>query len=508
MNTVLLINPPVVRPCEPPPGLARLAGALTRSAVPYELIDANLEGLRWLCSQPPKASDTWTRRAARQADRSLELLTLPETYRSPDRYRQAVFTLNRVLEMNGRGRGIHVSLTDYRDQTLSPARSADLVQAFDAPETNLFFPYFSRRIEEVMARGAGRAVGISVNFLSQALCAFAMAGFLKRLSPGICVVLGGGLVTSWLRQPGWRSPFEGIIDHLVAGPGEAPFMAILGKRIDGEPPLPDYDQVASLPYLSPGRVLPYAASDGCYWRRCAFCPEKAEGSRYRPIPAPRAVSQLKTLAGTCRPALLHLTDNALSPALLKALAADPPGAPWYGFVRLTPHLADPDFCTALKRSGCVMLQIGLESGSQKVLDAFGKGVDLEVAVKALPALEKAGIATYVYLLFGTPWERKEDAQKTLELTVRHSREISFLNLAVFNLPAYSSESGTLETHSFYKGDLSLYRDFCHPDGWQRPDVRRFLDREFKRHARVAAIVRRDPPVFTSSHAPFFVMSPN
>jgi radical SAM superfamily enzyme YgiQ (UPF0313 family) len=152
-----------------------------------------------------------------------------------------------------------------------------------------------------------------------------------------------------------------------------------------------------------------------------------------------------------------------------------------------------------------MLQIGLESGSQKVLDAFGKGIDLATARKALSALRQAGIATYVYLLFGTPWEGKKDAEQTLDLTAGHHRGISFLNLAVFNLPVHSPESDALETHSFYGGDLSLYRDFRHPEGWQRQDVRQFLDKKFKRHPDIAAIVRRDPPVFTSSHAPFFVM---
>jgi hypothetical protein len=34
-------------------------------------------------------------------------------------------------------------------------------------------------------------------------------------------------------------------------------------------------------------------------------------------------------------------------------------------------------------------------------------------------------------------------------------------------------------------------------------VRRFLDREWKRHPLIAPILRRDPPIFTSNHAPFF-----
>ncbi len=63
----------------------------------------------------------------------------------------------------------------------------------------------------------------------------------------------------------------------------------------------------------------------------------------------------------------------------------------------------------------------------------------------------------------------------------------------------------METESFYEGDLSLYRTFVHPAGWSRTSVRNFLNRTFKRHPAVAPILRRDPPYFTSGHAPFFAM---
>jgi hypothetical protein len=91
----------------------------------------------------------------------------------------------------------------------------------------------------------------------------------------------------------------------------------------------------------------------------------------------------------------------------------------------------------------------------------------------------------------------------LEFTAAHHHEISFLNLAIFNLPLYSAESRGLEVHDFYAGDLSLYGNFVHPRGWQRPEVRRFLDQEFKRHPQISVIIKRDPPIFTSNHAPFF-----
>jgi len=500
---VLFIHPPVVRPCEPPPGIARLSGALKQHGVEYEIIDANLEGILFLSQRPLEARDTWTRRAVARAARNLEALKQPATYRNLDRYKQAVFELNRVLSLQGRSGSTEVSLANYQDHNLSPVKSGDLIRAFEAPEKNPFFPYFEKRLREAMENDRPRLAGFSLNFLSQALCTFAMIGTLRRLDPTVCIILGGGLITSWMRRPGWKNPFEGIIDGLVAGEGEAALLSILDMEYVAGSDISDYDRFLPLPYLSPGFILPYSASSGCYWRRCAFCPEQAEANPYRPIAPSRVISQLKSLIGLLRPAMVHFTDNALSPALLKALVREPCGVPWYGFVRITRHLADPKFCNALKRSGCIMLQIGLESGSQKVLDGFCKGIDLKITQKALENLKHAGIAAYVYLLFGTPWETEPDAEKTLEFTVRNSAAVTFLNLAIFNLPAFGPQIDGLDTMPLDTGDMFLYRRFEHPAGWHRQHIRKFLDNKFRRHPAIAPIIRNDPPVFTSNHAPFF-----
>ncbi len=153
-----------------------------------------------------------------------------------------------------------------------------------------------------------------------------------------------------------------------------------------------------------------------------------------------------------------------------------------------------------------MLKLGLESADPGVLDALNKGIDTTLAATVLKNLKAAGIATYVYLLFGTPAETPEAARRTLAFTAEHAEEIGFLNLAIFNLPAHASEAETLDTGEFYDGDLSLYRSFAHPRGWNRGEVRRFLEKEFKKEPAIAAILRRDPPLFTSNHAPFLVMA--
>jgi radical SAM superfamily enzyme YgiQ (UPF0313 family) len=428
------------------------------------------------------------------------------------RYKRAVEDLNRLLSKAAIPTGVRLSLANYQHTHLSPAKSQDLLRAAEKPEQNPFYPFFKERLAGVLGETASPWIGFSLNYLSQALSTFAMIGFVKQNSSGVRVILGGGLVTSWLRRPQWQNPFAGLVDFLVAGPGEDALFSLPGMPMGSpvtcgdRPCTPDYDPFPLDQYLAPGTILPYSAGSGCYWSRCSFCPEKAEGNPYIPIPPRKVIRDLHLLAAKTKPILIHFLDNALSPGLMEKIAENPSGVPWYGFARMTSHLADEDFCRALKKSGCVMLQLGVESGDAEVLDRLQKGIQLDMVSKVLKQLSRVKIAPYVYLLFGTPAETRTAAQKTLDFTVRHSEQIRFLNLAIFNLPVHSPETPELATAGFYEGDLSLYKDFSHPKGWNRNVVRQFLDKEFKRHPAVAPLLRRDPPFFTSNHAPFFLWS--
>lgn len=504
---ILLVQPPVVKPCEPPAGIGRLSGMLTAGGIGHRLWDANLEGLLHLMSMPLPAErpgSAWTRRAFRNRDKNLSLLRDPLLYGNRDRYSRVVKDLGRVLAEVTLP-GFIVGLANYEDRNKSPLRSGDLLAAAERPEDDPFSSFFMPGLRRLLHEREPSFVGISLNYLSQALCAFSMAGFLRREAPQAKIILGGGLVTSWMRNPGWKNPFGGLVDHMVAGPGESALLSILGRPGNTASfSMPSYEHLPLDQYLSPGFVLPYAASSGCSWGRCSFCPEKVEGNAYSAVPAGTAMANLKALTSLREPGLIHLLENAISPALLDGLAAAGPGVPWYGFARVGSRLADPDFCRQLKLSGCVMLKLGIESGDQAVLDALDKGIRLETASVVLRNLRRAGIGTYVYLIFGTPPEDETSARKTLAFTEAHHDCIDFLNLAIFNMPVCGA-SDEVRTREFSEGDLSLYTDFVHPRGWDRRRVRRFLDREFKTRPAISAILKNEPPVFTSNHAPFFLL---
>jgi Fe-S oxidoreductase len=501
---ILLIHPPVAKPGEPPAGIAALSGCLRRHGITCAQLDANLEGLLFLLDQDAAApGDTWSKRALRHRQTNLAALRSPKLYQNPDRYHRAVRDLNRALELAVRHRpDIVLTLANYQDNT-NPLVSADLLRAAEQPERNPFFVWMEACLPALLEQCCPEWVGISLCYLSQAACTFALLGFLKGRYPAIKLVLGGGLISSWMSHPGWNAPFAGLVDQCIAGPGEEPLLRLLGHSRPVIASAPDYTGLPLTGYLSPGLVLPYAASHGCSWSKCGFCPETAEQSRYRPVPTATVLDHLHELRSHGQPVLLHLLDNAVSPALLRALCDQPPGNPWYGFVRFHKQLADIDFCRRLRASGCVLLKLGLESGSQAVLDAMNKGVHLDLATRVFAALAQAGIATYVYLLFGTPSESLAEARQTMDFVLRHHQAITFLNLAIFNMPIASEEAKRLPSGEFSSADLSLYLDFVHPRGWDRRTVRTFLDREFKRQPPIAAIIRRDPPSFTSNHAPFF-----
>lgn len=501
---MLLIFPPLAKACEPPAGITRIAGFLRGNNQQCQIWDANLEGQLYLLGLKQSPVDTWSKRAWKNVQSNLQLLRSSVLYENNDRYQRAVRDLNRAISQSCNASVANINLADYQDAQLSIHQSQDLLQASEEYRDNIFFPFFQERLSDLLAGDDHQVVGISLNYLSQALSAFALAGFLKKQYPSITIVAGGGLVTSWMRSPGWKNPFTGLFDQMIEGQGEIPLLEISGFSATPKHQPPDFRGLPLDLYISPGLILPYSASTGCYWNRCSFCPEKAEGSPYAKLSTEQVMEDLRQLVSTYTPRLIHLLDNAVAPSLMKQMILDPPGADWYGFARVSLELSDPEFCVQLRKSGCVMLKLGIESGAQEVLDEMDKGINLELVEQGLAALREAGIATYVYLLFGTPAETAKEARKTLDFTVRNAEAIGFLNLAVFNLPNNSQEKNNLQIHDFSGGDLGLYSDFVHPRGWNRKEVRRFLADEFKVHPKIRPILQRDPPFFTSNHAPFMV----
>ena len=89
------------------------------------------------------------------------------------KYNKTVLELNRLLGMVNNSTST-TTLANYQDNELSPLDSRDLLTIAESPERSPFLPFFQERIPELLERCSPKYVGISLNYLSQALTAFAL----------------------------------------------------------------------------------------------------------------------------------------------------------------------------------------------------------------------------------------------------------------------------------------------------------------------------------------------
>ncbi|NOX33384.1 MAG: radical SAM protein [Deltaproteobacteria bacterium] len=500
---MLLIFPPVAKPCEPPAGVALLSSALKEYGLACHVFDANIQGLLYLINSDLVPVDSWSKRALKNRQKILSDLKDIRLYENADRYHQRVYDLNKLLSISVDKKRFKISLSDYSDSRLLAVNSKDLLKSARKYKENPFYSFFEDKLRSRVLNTGSEFIGISLCYLNQALVSFALAGWIKDNFKDKKIIMGGGLISSWMSRPDYNDPFDDLIDITIQGEGEKPLLGLFGKKnVRKRHFVPDYDFVKNDIYLAPGKVLPFRASIGCYWSKCRFCPEKAETRPYSSMRASNVLHNLKLIDEKYAPDYVHLIDNAVTPAFLKVLSKNKFKFKWYGFVRFEKELLDLDFCRDLKISGCDMLKLGLESGDQAVLEKMNKGTNLEMVSKILYNLNHAGILTFVYLLFGTSFEDREAAFKTLEYIKAHKEYIDYLNLAVFNLPKFSDDAKDLDTREFYNGDLSLYLNFKHPSGWDRRKVKQFLDKTFKKQLPAGSHVRKSPAFFSSNHAAF------
>jgi len=90
------------------------------------------------------------------------------------------------------------------------------------------------------------------------------------------------------------------------------------------------------------------------------------------------------------------------------------GLPWGAMCRA--DTTSIDTFHKMKESGCAEVKIGIESGSQRVLDEIiGKDLNLEQAVKTVKAVKRMGIKVHGTFMRGFAGETKEERQMTAQL---------------------------------------------------------------------------------------------
>ncbi len=310
--------------------------------------------------------------------------------------------------------------------------------------------------------------------------------FLKRLK----AELPGAMVGSFGHLPGnyQRQTLEATgTDFVLAGEPDLSFRRLLEDRAAGKPlggdgvacfngggefmeaefqriesldelPFADQSAINHSLYGEPFFGHPYTtflSSRGCPFS-CSYC-VRTYGRKYVPASASHVVAEVTAAVRDHGIRYFRFMDDTFTASRRRTLEICEglerlDGISWSCLGR--PNTIDGELAAALKRAGCRRIYVGIESGSQKVLDYLKRGYKLDKVVGNLREVRASGLEMIGWFIVGSPVEEREDFEQSLRL----ARELRLEFVAVSTLVPYpNTELYELEKE---KIDFSLLPYSC------------------------------------------------
>lgn len=293
-----------------------------------------------------------------------------------------------------------------------------------------------RRLEEALEQTKPDIVGVTCPFPGTLVGAFKIARYIKKRHPGIKTVIGGGFVSTELRDM-TDERVKKYFDVFVFDEGYVPMAGLLGVKNVEVPSFvnPDYDGIDMEEYFdvvetdnpmhrmwSSGRWLRLVMARGCYWRKCAFCDVRLPYIGCFKMPgAHEIVDAMESLTrSSVRPGTVprfHFVDEAMPPSLLERVSREiiKRGfkCEWWGNIRFDSSFT-PSLARQMAKAGCIAVTGGLECADDRLLKLMNKGITLESAKRAMKSFKAAGIMVHAYLMYAFPTETEDEALDALD----------------------------------------------------------------------------------------------
>jgi len=274
-----------------------------------------------------------------------------------------------------------------------------------------------------------------------------VAKIAKEVCPNCLTVLGGCHATFWddkalqecphldvvVRKEGENTLLE-IVNDLEAGRVFHNVLGITcrkGDKIIKNPDRPYIENLDDLPFpahhLFPlesfrkfGKVIfPVLASRGCvYW--CDFCTAvRMFGRKYRMRSPKNVVDEIEFLHTTYNADLFTFYDDAFTinqprtAEICEEIKNRKLKIKWDCETRV--DIVTKELLLRMREAGCFAVWFGLESGSQQVIDAMGKGFSIAQTMRAFRWAKEVGLMTVAHVILGFPGETEETAWETVRL---------------------------------------------------------------------------------------------
>ncbi len=221
----------------------------------------------------------------------------------------------------------------------------------------------------------------------------------------------------------------------------------LERKLDGLP-MPRHDLLVRPQYcfnypLRPGGPLKMGymlASRGCP-HACVFCSEVERvsfGRAHRVLSPARVAAEMEVLQALGVTGL-YFEDDLFAVSkrrfldVCAAIEAAATGISWCCQVRAGD--VDDEVAEALARAGCASVACGIETASDRLLEAMRKATTIADVRRGTAALRRAGVDLVAYLMIGIPGETRAERMRTLHLADE-------LHAAMAQLHIFSAYPGT------------------------------------------------------------------
>lgn len=177
-------------------------------------------------------------------------------------------------------------------------------------------------------------------------------------------------------------------------------------------------QKARWGFVLSSRGCPY----GCYF--CSPIMRKTYGAKVRTRTAKNVVDEVEHLMGLGINVVSFEDDDLTARkehvlSLCQEIKRRKLRINWISHARIDE--LDPSLMREMREAGCILLRLGVETGSDRVLKLFRKnpkGMNWKETCKSVFAeARRLGIATNALVIIGSPDETREEIEATIELTL-------------------------------------------------------------------------------------------
>ena len=297
-----------------------------------------------------------------------------------------------------------------------------------------FYSLYSEYVLELIKKEKPAVLGITVYSLTLAPSVFTFK-LAKENFPGIMTVMGGGVFADQLdtMSPNFGTFLDkcSFIDKIIVGEGEELFLKLLKGELPGEKKVYTLEDInyqvmdlsfAGIPDYSDLELEGYTqlcsyTSRSCPYQ-CSFCSETVQWGKYRKKQAKKVADELILLKRMYGRSLFLLGDSLINPVIdelaLEMYTRDKK-IYWDAYLRADKPVCNPENTRLWRNGGFYRARLGIESGSQNVLNLMNKKITPDQIKQALQSLALAGIKTTTYWVIGHPGETETDFRQTLEI---------------------------------------------------------------------------------------------